>query len=398
MTTRPALMISIRERLYSAELTAIRALTKGLAERVNPDELDRLTLLGIVEEKLASTEKEADSGVAYLTEVLNTLEKLLPVKKEKDTASKSHSEPAAWSHWKRELKIQGQIGDPKTGVSFLSLVRQIGTASSKGYPETEILEAIIKAIQPGSNLREFIESKSDLTLSNLKQILRAHYKEKNATELYHELSNLTQCPKEDPTEFLMRALGLRQKVLFASTEKSAGLSYSPALVQGMFKHALYTGFVDDAIRHEILPTLDDEDGTDEKLIEALNGIYLREKERKGKIGKVFGSKSVAMATVENSEREESVPVKTPKEGAFTTELRELRAEIQEIKKTLSNSSDTAGQIKATGQRAGCKNCQSTGKERTCQHCWRCGSSEHFRRGCRAQLQGNGKGLQEKGTL
>ena len=60
----------------------------------------------------------------------------------------------------------------------------------------------------------------------------------------------------------MRALGLRQKVLFASTRKGAGLTYSVDLVIGMFKHAVYTGFLDDSIRHEILPTLEEKDVTD----------------------------------------------------------------------------------------------------------------------------------------
>ena len=103
----------------------------------------------------------------------------------------------------------------------MSLVRQIETAVIKKYTETEIIEAVLKAILPGSNLRSYLECRQDLDLPQLKKIIRAHYKEKNATELYQELSNVAQSAKEDPTEFLMRALVLRQKVLFASTEKGA---------------------------------------------------------------------------------------------------------------------------------------------------------------------------------
>ena len=99
----------------------------------------------------------------------------------------------------------------------------------------------------------------------MKQIIRAHYKEKNESELYHHLINVAQSARDDPTEFQMPSLGLRQKFLFASREKGAGLTYNAYLVKGMFKHAVYTGFLDDSIRHEILPTLEEKDVTDEKL-------------------------------------------------------------------------------------------------------------------------------------
>ena len=232
-------------------------------------------------------------------------------------------------------------------------------------------------------------------MANLKQILRAHYKEKNATELYHELSNVTQSPKEDPTEFLMRCLGLRQRVLFASSERGTGLTYSPELVQGMFKHALFTGFIDDTIRHELLPTLEGEDVSDEKLIETLNTIYLRARERKTKLGRTVNCRVVNTEDVEETERKEPKQAKTPKEGVLLTELRELRAEIQEIKKSRNSGPETSAPTRKPTPR-GCEACRLAGRDSQCRHCWRCGSSEHFRRGCR--MTGNGKGLQTGGNL
>ena len=53
----------------------------------------------------------------------------------------------------------------------------------------------------------------------------------------------------------------------------------------MFKHAVYTGFIDDAIRHEILPTLEEKDVTDEKLIEALNKNIPHRKGEESQVGK-----------------------------------------------------------------------------------------------------------------
>ena len=76
---------------------------------------------------------------------------------------------------RRDLKIRGQIGTSgeENKLSFISLVRQIEAALAKGYPEGEVVEAVIRAICPGMPLRSYLESTPELTLSRLRQILRA---------------------------------------------------------------------------------------------------------------------------------------------------------------------------------------------------------------------------------
>ena len=81
----------------------------------------------------------------------------------------------------------------------MSLVRHLETAVIKKYTETEIIEAVLKAIQPGSNIRSYLECRTDVDLPPMNQVIRAHYKENNATELYQELSNAAQSAREDPT-------------------------------------------------------------------------------------------------------------------------------------------------------------------------------------------------------
>ena len=294
MGDRFSLLTKIRDKLYASDVSVIRTVAKLCNETAKPEELSRTVCLKVIEDFLENTSKDEDSGVNKLTNILDVL----------DCSSTSPS--VSNISWKKELKISGQIGDPKSQLSFVSLIRQIETAISKKYSETEIIEAILKAIQPGSNLRTYLECRQTVDLPQMKQIIRAHYKEKNATELYQELSNITQMSKEDPTEFLMRALGLRQKVLFASSEKGGGLTYSEELVNGMFKHTVYTGFIEDSIRHAILPTLEEEGVTDEKLIETLNMIYLMEKERKAKLGK---SKVMSIQEVEGKTEKNSKPEK-----------------------------------------------------------------------------------------
>ena len=44
----------------------------------------------------------------------------------------------------------------------------------------------------GLNLRSYLEGKTDLTLPQLRRILGAHFSERDATELYTELSNAVQ--------------------------------------------------------------------------------------------------------------------------------------------------------------------------------------------------------------
>lgn len=99
---------------------------------------------------------------------------------------------------RREFKICGQIGEneQKDKLSYLSLVHQIENGSEKGHSETEIIEAVIRAISPGMPVRDMLEIKWGLTLSKLLTILKRHYKVDRPTELYHQLLNISQKLKE----------------------------------------------------------------------------------------------------------------------------------------------------------------------------------------------------------
>lgn len=63
---------------------------------------------------------------------------------------------------------------------------------SKGYNDSEVIDAVVKAISPGLSLREMLEIKSNLTLPQLKTILKGHFKEDSSTDLYHKLVNISQ--------------------------------------------------------------------------------------------------------------------------------------------------------------------------------------------------------------
>lgn len=50
--------------------------------------------------------------------------------------------------WHKDYKISGQFGEPgqKDRLTFSSLARQIEHSLSKGFPEVEIVDAVIRAI------------------------------------------------------------------------------------------------------------------------------------------------------------------------------------------------------------------------------------------------------------
>lgn len=349
--------------------------------------------------------------------------------------------------WTREFKISGQVGEvgQKDKLSFSSLAHQIEQGVSKGFPEAEIVEAVVRAIMPGLQLRSYLEGKSDLTLPTLRRILRFHYQEKGATELYKQLTSEAQSSKESPQNFVIRALDLRQKILFASQEAESALKYDPGLVQSMFLHTVLTGLQSDSIRGDLLPYLQQQTCSDELLLEKLNIACANETERQNKRKQVMQQRPIlahsAQATDEPAERKKKESSKDNSnriQPELLNELREMRsemaalktltAEVAQIKESIrqphplpvQHSSTPVGQEYTTAphtQQASfwpppgpgvrgevaqyqqrfarqhhyyppqrvrqrkCFSCHQSNVE-YCTHCYRCGSSEHFLAGCR----------------
>ena len=144
---------------------------------------------------------------------------------------------------RRDFNIQGTIGgdSQKDGLSFVSLVRHVDAGLEEGYQGRKIVDSVIRAINPSLQLRSYLETMKDLTLPKLRQMLRSHYKQRSGTELYQQLTTICQAPKEASQDFLMRALDLRQQVIFASQAADDPVRYEPSLVHSLFLHAIETG-------------------------------------------------------------------------------------------------------------------------------------------------------------
>ena len=131
---------------------------------------------------------------------------------------------------KKDFRLYGQIGivNQPDKLSFTSLMNQIDSSLSKGHKEKEIIEVVIRAIVPSLPLRSYLKFVKDLTLNQLKSVLRSHYREKQRAELYQMLATLSQLPGEDPRSLLLRGMNIRQKLILQGPQEDPyNLTYNP---------------------------------------------------------------------------------------------------------------------------------------------------------------------------
>ena len=93
----------------------------------------------------------------------------------------------------RYFKTRGFIGEKgqKCKVSFISLLKQMEEGRDKGYPDKEIVHAVLRTIAPGLYLRDVLETTENLTLSRLMKFFQSHFVERNTTYLCQHLSSIT---------------------------------------------------------------------------------------------------------------------------------------------------------------------------------------------------------------
>ena len=307
--------------------------------------------------------------------------------KSKPCASTMSLDSERGVYYRKDFKISGQIGEPghKDKLSFSSLVHQLDNAVERKIPEQEIIGAVIRAIQPGLSLRGYLESRRGLTMATLRKILRSHFREGNATDLYQQLTNGTQDTKESATHFLVRMMELRQKVLFASQEADSGLRYDPTLVQNMMLRSLLTGLSSDSVRSEVTSAVKTPQISDEELLEAFNAAASQEEERQKK--QQFSRKQVKISVVQGDTDERKKEKPEPKQSNLKQELDSLRSELTDLRKLLTSTALNG--MKERRRQRGCEACKSTSQGDTCRHCFKCGNSGHMARYCN---QGNGDGL------
>ena len=312
---------------------------------------------------------------------------------------------------RRDFKISGQIGDPndRNTMTYISLLKQIDAGQNKGFTASEIVEGVIKAMAPSLKLKKYLDSMQNLTLKDLKEILQAHYGKKNTTDLFTELAKLSQTVEEDALTFLTRALALRQQVIFACDQgRGSEIQYTPEQVQSLFLRRLELGIRDPTIRAKMGPCLSNPGISDQSLITTLSDIIAREEEHKRLIGSV--RPKARINEVETTGYcDESSPNRLksePKAGKLQTKVEAMEVQINSLSEKLDRL--LANQVRPQynnsnfyqKKRPACAKCKQEGKEDSCNHCFGCGSEEHFKQNCpqrKSPTQGNEGGLSRRGT-
>ena len=301
---------------------------------------------------------------------------------------------------KKDFKINGKIGEvgQKDKLSFSSLIYQISQARKRGYKEIEICDAVIKCMDVGLAMRQYLETLPTLNLAVLSKILRSHFQEQDATTHFTALSNAKQANNEGSQQFVIRMMSMRQKVLFISSEDP--ISYPQKLIQQKFLYTVLSGLRNNNIRNQLRPILLDEDVEDTEILDALTKILTEENEHIEKFKRKPDTPSVSSNAVSLDDNNEKKIER--KENPILKEIQSLRADINSLSALRSDVDELQTRMNSARanhngrQKSGdsnrkpkprtrCPTCVSANADH-CPHCFACGSEEHFRAGCKVNLQ------------
>ena len=189
---------------------------------------------------------------------------------------------------------------------------------------------------------------------------------------------------------------LRQKVLFVSREDPC--QYDQILVQKRFQQAVYTGLKNDNIRVQLREMLKHEATSDEDLLDKLTLAVTDESEHLEKF--LPQRKSQVQVSAVGGNESESEP-KQKKANPILEELSEIRAQINQLfadqgqqKERETHNGRDASHFRFQQDRSHssnsrfryprkCDQCKTENKD-GCDHCFKCGASNHYSSGCRVR--------------
>ena len=282
----------------------------------------------------------------------------------------------------KDFRIIGKIGPED--MPFAEAMAQIQDGERKKYGDAEIVSGVLRSIS-SKTLRSYLALIKDVDLKKLKDVLRVHYQQKTATELYQDLIAMRQEleKKEEPSSFLMRCLKTREEIIFAAGN-STDVQYTDEMVQGVFLRSLESGLQVDVVNK--IRQLTNKKVTDVELIEGVSQAESMLKMREQKTSK----KSVKVSAV--AEEEVNETLKVMKE--MKNELSVLKKDIDHMKNNRSDYRNDYPKSRYPAKRfSKCKSCEEKQVTR-CNHCYRCGEGDHLARDC--TKSGNGHRLFHQG--
>ena len=149
-------------------------------------------------------------------------------------------------------------------------------------------------------MRTYLESKKLVSLDSLIEILRSHFKEKDSSAVFTELSNAVQQIHETCLDFVIRLLCLREKVLCLSIEEKC--PYDEERLRKTFFHTMFTGMRNLNIRNELRENCSRNDLKigDELLMKLVSDSVANETERNEKLVLAKKSATVNVLNIDKS--------------------------------------------------------------------------------------------------
>ena len=392
----------------------VETLTKVCAELplvIPPEKTGKRTLiLKLLMKHLHSDsiEESEDHGLSTFLKIHSELEGLLGEKKDENIKTESNFENENLGniavHRLREFKINGSIGavDQKDTLSYTSLSFQMKRGKDSGYGSREIRAAVIKAIKPGSNLRNYLESKIDISETAFIKILRSHFKEKDASSVFQEMSNSSQSSSESELDFCLRVMSLRERVMTLSAEEEC--TFDEVLVRKKFFHTMFTGLRHNSVRMGLQNTLKAAIISDENFLEEISLVVYNESEHLNKQKAKVNNEKTAKCTEINAmgnylpenkkdkkskAKENPLLIEIQKLSAKVSQLASVHVEMEALKKQVANSylpnNQKSSDFESRRRPFRRRNFRCTDCERMntsfCNHCFVCGSTSHRRNAC-----------------
>ena len=239
---------------------------------------------------------------------------------------------------------------------------------------------------------------SDLNLAKLRRLLRSEIKEKSASELFQDLTNAVQQPKEDLQSFLMCLLNIRQKVLFVAQESDSKLKANTALIQLLFLQTLESGMQSENIRTRLRPVLEKQNVLDEEIIHQLSLSVAGEEDRQKRLQHAGLTKQARVTKLEMEDDERSrngerLSAKLEQKQKGDNEqivlagneslIRDMVTLSQNVgRQSYAEKIQTQREEKGKNRQYSCKSCRGKGDGKNCNHCFKCGSTDHIANGCK----------------
>ena len=303
------------------------------------------------------------------------------------------------------LKLTGTIGGPKDpkNITYSNLVSQITDAQADGRKDSEIVRAIKRATAANSDIRSYLDTAEGvMELTEVIEVLQNYFREKSAGDLFTELSQVTQGTAEKSTDFLLRAMQLRQRL--TKTARAEKKKYDSEFVQETFMSAVKAGLAEESISAKITHLLHKVKTPDAVLLREINIAEQEHEER----SKRHQKKKVTVAQASAEPASELNSLLKPLMESMAS-LQQQVKEMQEQKATPvqigsapdhwrnnnRNNNFSDRQQGATPRQGynretrnyGCRRCRSN-NEPNCNHCFKCGLPGHQMRSCTFQSPKN----------